>query len=128
MGSSGGFLLIIVAFAFLYFVLVRPQKRRQVDQARLLGSLEVGDEVVTAGGIYGHIKSIDGDDLMIEIAPQLEVCVARRAIGGVVKSEDAEPDETEPDEGEQGEAERGDAREPTVAEGADEPPVREDGG
>jgi preprotein translocase subunit YajC len=108
MGSSG-FLLIIVAFAFLYFVLVRPQKRRQVEQARLLGSLEVGDEVVTAGGIYGNITRIDGDDLMVEIAPQLEVRVARRAIGGVVKSEEAEPAEAEPEE-------------------ASEPPVAEDGG
>jgi preprotein translocase subunit YajC len=108
MGSSS-FLIIIVAFAFLYFVLVRPQKRRQVEQARLLGGLEVGDEVVTAGGIYGHITSIDGDDLMVEIAPQLEVRVARRAIGGVVKHEDAEPEEAEP-------------------EGVSEPPVAEDGG
>jgi preprotein translocase subunit YajC len=107
--GSSGFLLIIVAFAFLYFVLVRPQKRRQVEQARLLGNLEVGDEVLTAGGIYGHIKSIDGDELMVEIAPQLEVRVARRAIGGVVKSEADEADETEPEE---------------VAE----PPVAEDGG
>ena len=107
--GSGGFLLIIVAFAFLYFVLVRPQKRRQVEQARLLGNLEVGDEVLTAGGIYGHIKSIDGDELMVEIAPQLEVRVARRAIGGVVKNDPEEPDETEPEE---------------IAE----PPVAEDGG
>lgn len=116
MGSSG-FLLIIVAFAFLYFVLVRPQKRRQVEQARLLGNLDVGDEVVTAGGIYGHITSIDGDDLMVEIAPQLEVRVARRAIGGVVKSEDAEPEETEADE----------SPEPPADE-SPEPPVAEDGG
>jgi preprotein translocase subunit YajC len=107
--GSGGFLLIIVAFAFLYFVLVRPQKRRQLEQARLLGALEVGDEVVTAGGIYGHIRRIEGDDLMLEIAPQLEVRVARRAIGGVVKSEEAEPGEDE-------------------SEASAEPPVAEDGG
>jgi preprotein translocase subunit YajC len=108
MGGTG-LLLIIVAFAFLYFVFVRPQKRRQVEQARLLGNLEVGDEVVTAGGIYGHITGIDGDDLMVEIAPQLEVRVARRAIGGVVKSE--EPEQGEPE-----------------AEDAADPPVAEDGG
>ena len=108
MGGTG-FLLIIVAFAFLYFVLVRPQKRRQVEQARLLGNLEVGDEVVTAGGIYGQTTQIDGDDLMVEIAPQLEVRVARRATGGVVKSEEPEPGEPE-------------------AEDAADPPVAEDGG
>ena len=108
MGGTG-FLLIIVAFAFLYFVLVRPQKRRQVEQARLLGNLEVGDEVVTAGGIYGQITQIDGDDLMVEIAPQLEVRVARRAIGAVVKREEPEPGEPE-------------------GEDAADPPVAEDGG
>jgi preprotein translocase subunit YajC len=107
--GGGGFLLIIVAFAFLYFVLVRPQKRRQTEQARLLGSLEVGDEVLTAGGIYGRITSIEGDELMVEIAPQLEVRVARRAIGGVVKSEEVESGEQEPEE-------------------PAEPPVVEDGG
>ena len=113
MGGTG-FLLIIVAFAFLYFVLVRPQKRRQVEQARLLGNLEVGDEVVTAGGIYGHITSIDGDDLMVEIAPQLEVRIARRAIGGVVKGDADEPEETQ--------TEQVEPEEPA------EPPVAEDGG
>src|SRR5436189_6431693 len=112
--GSGSFLLIIVAFAFLYFVLVRPQKRRQSEQARLLGSLAVGDEVVTAGGIYGHITSIEGDDLMVEIAPQLEVRVARRAIGGVVKSEPNEPEDTQ--------LEQSEPEEPA------EPPVAEDGG
>ena len=112
--GSGSFLLIIVAFAFLYFVLVRPQKRRQSEQARLLGSLAVGDEVVTAGGIYGHITSIDGDDLMVEIAPQLEVRIARRAIGGVVKGDADEPEETQTEQPE--------------SEKPAEPPVAEDGG
>ena len=51
-----GFLLIIVAFAFLYFVLVRPQKRRQLAQQQMLNAVEVGDEIVTAGGLYGEIR------------------------------------------------------------------------
>ena len=87
-GASGGggfFILIIVAFAFLWFVLVRPQKRRQVQQQHMLDELKVGDEVVTAGGIYGEITRIeDDDDVRVRIAPELEVKVARRAIGGVV--------------------------------------------
>jgi preprotein translocase subunit YajC len=116
--GSGGLLLVVLAFVFLYFVLVRPQKRRQVQQARLLDNLEVGDEVVTAGGIYGHITNIEGDDLMLEIAPGLEVRVARRAIGGVIKPET--PEETDDDEPEH--TEEADEHE------AVQHPVAEDGG
>jgi preprotein translocase subunit YajC len=94
--SGFGFILIIVAFAFLYFVLVRPQKRRQLEQQRMLSDLKVGDEVVTAGGIYGEITGIEEDDeLRVRIAPELEVKVARRAVGGVVPREFEEPDETD---------------------------------
>ena len=91
--GGNGFLLIIVAFAFLWFVLIRPQKRRQVEAQRLLNSLEVGAEVLTAAGIYGEIVAIDGDDVTVRIAPQVEVRVAKRAIGAVVPKdvEDEEP-------------------------------------
>ena len=91
-GASGGssfFFLIILAFFVLYLVLVRPQKRRQVAQQRMLGDLKVGDEVVTAGGIYGEITSVEDDDVMVRIAPSLEVRVARRAIAGVTPPPDA---------------------------------------
>ena len=84
-GGSGFFLLIIIAFAFLWFVLVRPQKRRQVAQQQMLDQLKPGDEVVTAGGIYGEITSLDEEDAIVRIAPGLDVRIARRAIGGVIE-------------------------------------------
>jgi preprotein translocase subunit YajC len=86
--------LILVAFAFLWFVLVRPQKRRQLETQRMLDKLNVGDEVVTAGGIYGEVTELHDDDLMVRIAPNLEVRVARRAIGAVVNRAE-EPDALE---------------------------------
>lgn len=94
-GGGGFFLLIVVAFAFLWFVLIRPNKKRQTQQAALLNSLGVGDQVVTAGGVYGEITRLDetGDDLWVRIAPEVEVKVARRAIGGKIEPE--EPDENE---------------------------------
>jgi len=96
--SGFGFFLIILAFFFLYFVLVRPQKRRQVEQQRMLSDIKVGDEVVTAGGIYGEVTAIDDDDeIRVRIAPEVEVRLARRAIGGVVPREEEETFE-EPDE------------------------------
>lgn len=82
--NPSALLLIVVAFGFLYFVLVRPQKRRQATQAQMLGSLKEGDEIVTAGGIYGEITGFQDEDLLVRIAPELEVRVARRAVGGVV--------------------------------------------
>jgi preprotein translocase subunit YajC len=91
-----GFLLIIVAFGFLYFVLVRPQKRRQLEQQRMLSDLHVGQEIVTAGGIYGEITGLGDEDVTVRIAPSLEVRVARRAIAGIVPA--PSDDELEPAE------------------------------
>lgn len=99
-GASGGgssfFLLIILAFGFLWLVLVRPQKKRQLAQQRMLNEIKVGDQVVTAGGIYGEVTQDVGDDVMVRIAPNLEVRVARRAIGGVIPPDEPEA-EPEPE-------------------------------
>ncbi|MHB8649322.1 MAG: preprotein translocase subunit YajC [Gaiellaceae bacterium] len=97
MGSQG-FLLIVVAFAFLWFVLIRPQKKRQTNAQRMLNSLAVGDEVVTAGGLYGEITHLDGDHVLLRIAPELEVKVARRAIGAVTPPAEKSEEPEEPAE------------------------------
>jgi preprotein translocase subunit YajC len=91
-GGGGLFFLIIVAFAVLWFLLIRPQKRRQLAQQQMLNELSVGDQVVTAGGIYGEVTSVDdAEDVLVRIAPQLEVRVARRAIGGIIAPDAPEP-------------------------------------
>jgi preprotein translocase subunit YajC len=98
-----GFFFIIVIFGLLWLVMVRPQKRRQQEQRRMIDNLKVGDEVLTAAGIYGEVTGLRDDDVIVEIAPDVEVRVARRAIGGVIPApeEDEEPPEPEePDEAE----------------------------
>ena len=105
--GGAGFFLIVIAFGFLYFVLVRPQKKRQLAQTRMLNELAVGDEVVTAGGIYGEIVGLGEDDVKVRIAPDIEVRVARRAIASVTPAASPsaeleapeEPDRTEPTPG-----------------------------
>ena len=93
-----GFLFIIIAFAFLYFVMVRPQKRRQLETQRMLNDLKVGDEIVTAGGLYGRIQSVRDDELDLEIAPGTVVRIARRAVPGKIEPEDEEEPADEPEE------------------------------
>ena len=88
----GFFIFILVMLVAMWFLLVRPQRRRQLDTQRLLDSLAVGQEVVTAGGLYGTITALEDDEARVEIADGVEVRVAKRAIAGVL-SEDEEPEE-----------------------------------
>jgi preprotein translocase subunit YajC len=78
----------------LWFLIIRPQRRRQVQAQQLLSSLAVGKEIVTAGGLYGTVKALDEDEARVEIADGVEVRIAKRAIAGVL-SEDEEPEELE---------------------------------
>jgi preprotein translocase subunit YajC len=99
--GSGFFFIIIIAFLLLWLIVVRPQRKRQNQQQAMLRELRVGDEVLTAGGIYGTVSRIEDDQVTVEIAPRTEVRVARRAIAGVTREpgeEDAEHEEPGEDE------------------------------
>ena len=63
---------------------MRPQRRRTQEQTELIDSLEVGDEIVSAGGFYAVIKEIEGETLHVEIADGLVVRMARNAVVGLV--------------------------------------------
>jgi preprotein translocase subunit YajC len=98
--SGIGLIFILLAFGFLYFVLIRPQRRRRFEQEQRLSAIEPGVEVLTAGGIYGSVTAVGDDEVTVEIAPGTEVRVARRAIAGVVPQddEDDDPDADEEDD------------------------------
>ena len=87
-----GYIFILVLLVLMWFLLIRPQRRRQVDQQRLLNSLAVGKEIVTAGGLYGTITGLDADEAQVEIANGVEVRIAKRAIAGIVSEEAEEPE------------------------------------
>ncbi len=119
---SGGFLVLLLAmFGFMYFLLVRPQRQQQRRHADLLASLKPGDEVVTAGGIYGEVVQLDAERVMLEIDEDVRIAVARRAIASVVPPEELERLESA-DEAESVDADSADpvtADEPLTAEERD---------
>ncbi len=89
----GQLVIIVAMFALLWLLLIRPQAKRKLAQQQLLASVEVGDEILTAGGLYGHVRALGEDDeLEVEIAPGTRVRMARRAVAAVIPPDEEEPD------------------------------------
>ena len=81
-------ILIVAMFALLWLFLIRPQRARAQAHRELVTRVDIGDEILTVGGLYGHVTEIDeDDDLMLEIAPGTQVRIARRAVAAVVPPE-----------------------------------------
>ena len=97
----GGYIFIIAILILMWFILIRPQRRRQVESQQLLDSLMEGQEVVTAGGLYGTITQLYEDEARLEIADGVEVRVAKRAIAGVLSEDEPETDPNELPEAEE---------------------------
>jgi preprotein translocase subunit YajC len=74
--------LALLAVAF-FFLIVRPQRRQMATRKALIARLEVGDDVITAGGIYGTILEMSDTTLVVEIAPGTRITLAREAVSGV---------------------------------------------
>ena len=82
-GSPWGSILMMVALvAIFYFFMIRPQTKKQKEIRKFRDSLSVGDKVITAGGIYGKIKEIKGEDVILEIADNVRIRVAKSSIYG----------------------------------------------
>jgi len=82
---------IILIFVIMYFLILRPQAKRQKEQQKMLESLQKGDEVVTAGGIYGTIVGMKEKDtiVIVEVDKNVKLSVARSSISRkVVQSEE----------------------------------------
>ena len=79
------FLIIIVfGFALMWLFILLPQRRRERAQQELIDGLQPGDYILTAAGIYGTVVELGEDDLGVEVAPDVEVRVAKRAVGAVI--------------------------------------------
>ncbi|MBW1847726.1 MAG: preprotein translocase subunit YajC [Deltaproteobacteria bacterium] len=90
-GGAGGqgqfttFIPIILMFVIFYFLLIRPQQKKQKDHRALVNNLKKNDRVVTSGGIYGKITGVDDQTVTVEIADKVRVKVARGNISNVLQ-------------------------------------------
>jgi preprotein translocase subunit YajC len=90
-GGGGGFasllVLLLIPFA-MYFLLIRPQRKRMKEQASLQSSLGVGDEVITSSGVYGFITGEEADLFWLEIDDDVQIRIAKAAIQNKVRPTD----------------------------------------
>lgn len=80
MSSLASMLPLLLMFVVLYFVMIRPQMKRQKETRAMLEALAKGDEVATAGGVLGRISALGDQFLTIEIANGIEIKVQRAAV------------------------------------------------
>lgn len=76
------FLIIILMFGALYYLLLRPQQKREKARRELVRSLEAGDEVVTNAGIHGVVAEVEDAIVWLEVAPNVELKLSRDAVHG----------------------------------------------
>ena len=81
--------MMIIVMGIFYVMLILPQQRQRKKVQAMLEALKSGDKVITSSGIYGVVNGIDGDTVILKIADQVKIRIARSAIAQVEASEDA---------------------------------------
>ncbi len=79
-GNFSMIIMMIAIFAIMYFFMIRPQQKKQKEIMNFRNNLTVGQEVVTAGGIYGKIKELDVTTVTLEIASGVKIKIDRNSI------------------------------------------------
>jgi preprotein translocase subunit YajC len=89
-GQTGGFgalVPLILMFVIFYFLLIRPQQKKQKQHRQMISSLKKGDRVITSGGLHGRVTGLTDTIVTLEIAEKVRVKVARSNISGSVQSD-----------------------------------------
>jgi preprotein translocase subunit YajC len=78
----------ILIFAVFYFIVILPAKRQQKKKDAMISALKKGDRVVTTGGIYGSVAAVEDSALLLKVAENVKIRVAKNAIAGMAAGED----------------------------------------
>ena len=84
-----GILPFVFIFVIMYYVMLRPQMRRQKEQTRLVSALKTGDRVVTSSGIHGLISNVKDTTVIVKVADNVKIEMEKTAVTNVVKTEGA---------------------------------------
>lgn len=116
-GSTSWISILFIAglIVLFYFMLIRPQQKRMRQQMELMKSLRVGDEVMTSAGIYGTISEVEEDTVLLEVAEDVDIRVAKSAIVKIFTPH--EQDEEAGEESEEGSPEEREESEKRDEEG-----------
>jgi preprotein translocase subunit YajC len=76
----------VFIFVIMYYVMLRPQMRRQKEQAKLVSALKTGDKVVTASGIHGMISNVKDTTVIVKVADNVKIEMEKTAVTNVVKT------------------------------------------
>ncbi len=82
-GSTGMIIWMVLLFALMYFMLIRPQKKQRETQQKLIESLKRGDRVVTSGGLLGTIAGLTDNTVIVEVAEGVKVKVQKSHVAGL---------------------------------------------
>jgi preprotein translocase subunit YajC len=86
----GGFLILIVLLGGVWLLLVVPARRRRGSHEAMQQAIDLGDEIITAGGLHATVREVGEDQLQVEIAPGVVVTLDRRAVAAVAREVDVE--------------------------------------
>jgi len=75
-------IFLVFLFGMMYFVMIRPQRKRQQEHQQMVGELRKGDKVITAGGIYGQIETVSDENVVLKIESGATIRVARSSVAG----------------------------------------------
>jgi len=88
-GGAGGFasfIPLILMFVIFYFLLIRPQQKRNKDHRSMVATLKKGDRIITGGGIHGRITNVDENVLTVEIADQVKIKLNRGNVTALLQT------------------------------------------
>jgi preprotein translocase subunit YajC len=89
-GFTSTIIMFGLMFLILYFMIIRPQQKRQKERQKMLDGLKKGDKVITSGGIHGTIAGLDEKIAVVEISDKVKVKVDRGSIAGVTREAESE--------------------------------------
>lgn len=87
-GGASGLIMMLVIFAIFYFILIRPQQKKMKDHKKMVEELKKGDEIITAGGVYGVVEGLTPDTLTVKIAEGTKVRITRSSVSHVISEKE----------------------------------------